>query len=173
MSAPPQGDIWPKPGEPRRCSVCHESHDPTRLCVDVAREAKKPRKRPEAELQKQADDFLGWDGWRALVTDPPRLRGLGVIEKGIPDRLYLRYQNEIPGLVHKLPRHAAILARGEQLWIEWKAKGGQHGVDQIRWRKAERARGALVWVAKEDFEPDYDSFVAFYRKSGLLRRAGL
>lgn len=128
----------------------------------------RPRKRPEAELQKQADDFLSWDGWRAIVTDPPRLRGLGVIEKGIPDRLYLRYEGD-----SKQEFHNWAQCISQALWIEWKAKGGQHGVDQIRWRKAERARGALVWVAKEDFEPDYDSFVAFYRKSGLLRRAGL
>lgn len=120
---------------------------------------KRPRKRPEAELQKQADNFLGWDGWRVIVTDPPRLRGLGVIEKGIPDRLYLRYD--------------AYSAEGQILWIEWKSKGGKHSQDQRLWRLAERARLALVWVAKEDFEPDYDSFVAFYRKSGLLRREGL
>lgn len=128
----------------------------------------RPRKRPEAELQKQADDFLSWDGWRAIVTDPPRLRGLGVIEKGIPDRLYLRYEGDSEQEFHNWAQCIS-----QALWIEWKAKGGQHGVDQIRWRKAERARGALVWVAREDFEPDYDSFVAFYRKSGLLRRAGL
>lgn len=126
---------------------------------------KRPRKRPEVELQKQADDFLGWDGWRVIVTDPPRLRGLGVIEKGIPDRLYIRY-------------HAEALAIGnaqacDVLWVEWKAKGGHHALTQLNWRMGERRRGALVWVAKEDFEPDYDSFVAFYRKSGLLRRAGL
>ncbi len=49
----------------------------------------------EAQIQQAADDFLALDGWRKIVTDPPHMRGLGVSEKGIADRLYLRYLSSV------------------------------------------------------------------------------
>ncbi len=142
------------PGDtPERCKVCGG--------------VRKPRRRLEAELEGQGSDFLALDGWRSIKTDPPQLRGLGVLEKGMADRLYIRY-----GYYQNLQQTYRSNVC-ETLWIEWKSKTGVHGVKQIEWRTAERARGALVWVAKEDFPADYDSFVAFYRASGLLRRVGL
>ncbi len=45
----------------------------------------------EREIEGKCTQLLGYDGWRHIVTDPPHLRGLGVSEKGIPDRLYIRY----------------------------------------------------------------------------------
>jgi hypothetical protein len=125
---------------------------------------RQPRRRLEAELEQQCTDFLALDGWRSLKTDPPQLRGLGVIEKGIPDRLYIRY--------HEMP-HREIDPLADVLWIEFKAPSGRVSQAQSDWHMAERARGALVWVARENFGASCEEFIAFYRASGLLRRKGL
>jgi hypothetical protein len=59
------------------------------------------------------------------------------------------------------------------MWVEHKRAGGVVRPHQLAWHEAERARGALVVVATEDFEPSLDGFIEWYRVSGLLRRKGL
>lgn len=113
----------------------------------------------EAQLQQQGDSFLALDGWRYIETDPKHLRGLGVSEPGIPDRLYLRYVEGFPQY-----REAQIL------WIEWKRKGGKAGEKQLDWHARERARGALVWLADVDFPASIEGFAKFYAESGLMRK---
>lgn len=141
-----------------------------KLVMDLKRtkalKPRKPRKRLEAELQEQCDGLLGYDGWRIVVTDPPHLRGLGVIEKGIPDRLYIRYVGL--GLC-KTPQICTPVERSlsEVLWIEWKKPGGTPSTNQVLWKIAERARGALVWTAGIDFPATLEGFKAFYRDSGM------
>jgi hypothetical protein len=137
----------------------------------------KSAKLSEAHIQQAGDDLLALDGWRKIVTDPPQLRGLGVSEKGIPDRLYMRYKpnpyerhhdREVPGGFGGWD--PVVPCQAEALWIEWKRKGGKAALHQKAWHQAERARGALVWVSGEDFPATIEGFEAHYLASGLNRR---
>ncbi len=137
-----------------------------------AAKPKSPRTLSEAHIQRTCSDWLALDSWRAIITDPPQLRGLGVTEPGICDRLYLRYE---PRREH-YPLHACTnvewfnRSRGEILWIEYKKKGGKAGQHQKDWHYIERMAGALVWVAGADFAPTIEAFQQHYRASGLMRR---
>ena len=113
----------------------------------------------EANIKRTCTEYLALDGWRFIDTDPPGLRGLGVREKGIADRLYIRYEAERPGD-----------ALAEVLWIEWKKRGGKAMAHQTEWIAAERARGALVLLAGVDFPASIEGFQCWYRASGLTRR---
>lgn len=146
------------------------------LCKDSKRGTRLPAL-SEAHLERQCSDFLALDGWRTLKTDPVSRRewGKGFGEKGMADRLYLRYDfpqacKEQPELRKQMS--AAMLAIGDVLWIEWKRIGGKAKPHQRLWIAAERARGGLVLLAGEDFPATYDGFLAWYRASGLLRRTG-
>lgn len=118
----------------------------------------------EAHIQGTCRDFLALDGWRLVITDPPWMRGLAVSEPGICDDLHIRYKHnatKVPDL---------YLPWAEVLWMEWKSKTGKAGEHQKAWHRAERARGALVWVAGEDFPKSIEGFQEFYSKSGLMRK---
>lgn len=52
--------------------------------------------------------------------------------------------------------------------LEW-ARGTATGGQRL-WHAAERKRGAMVIVAGIDFDADTESFLAWYRASGLMRR---
>ncbi len=138
---------------------------------------RKPKGPSEAQIQQACDDFLALDGWRKIVTDPPHMRGLGVSEKGIPDRLYLRYRpepyerhhgREVPGGFGGWD--PVTPCQAEALWIEWKKKGGKAALHQKTWHAAELMRGALIWVAGETFPATIEGFQAYYMDSGLNRR---
>lgn len=127
----------------------------------------------ERDIERACSDLLKYDGWRAIVTDPPQLRGLGVSEKGIPDRLYIRYMYSTPApnlVAAASPSDKARAQCVEVLWVEWKRPGGKASDHQKAWHVAERARGALVWCAGKDFPATVDGFLEHYRKSGLNRR---
>lgn len=122
--------------------------------------AKTPRI-SEASIQETCAQWLALDGWlRRIKTDLRHLRGMGVQEKGIPDDCFIRYD-------FRRSSWAQVL------WIEWKASDGVVGQQQTEWHQLERARGALVWVARQDFDPTIEGFQDHYRKSGLLERGGL
>ncbi len=131
----------------------------------------------EADLQKFGTDLLQADGWRPLRTDPVSRRewGKGFGEKGMPDYLYLRYgqietEEQVPPCIRAVDyEDGHVLFADETLWIEWKRKGSKAEAHQKAWHAAERARGALVWVAGEDFEATPEAFKAFYLASGLNR----
>ncbi len=143
----------------------------------------------ERSIEDTCTQWLQLDGWdRVIKTDLAHLRGLGVQEKGMADRGYIRYMpnrlqvtachNEAmavaaSGLGAMLKELLRQLGGAQVLWIEWKARDGKVGQKQKDWHTLERARGALVWVAKQDFPPTIDGFQDFYRKSGLLERKGL
>ena len=129
----------------------------------------KTRGPSEAQIQKQIDDFLELDGWRIIRTDLPHLRGLGVQEKGIPDRLYIRYWAGLSVRGAGIAEKADLLAETQSLWIEHKKLRGRLSEHQEAWHAAERARGALVIVAGQDFHPSLDSFCQWYGQSGLQR----
>lgn len=121
------------------------------------------------------------DGWRLIQTDLKHLRGMGVQEKGMADDLFIRYYpvnihrsapevcRDLPGISTEMVLNE-MRARTELIWIEWKSKTGINGQKQSEWQMCERARGALVWVAKQDFPPTIEGFQEHYRKSGLMRK---
>lgn len=115
----------------------------------------------EKSIQAAIDDYLVLDGWRIIKTDLPHLRGLGVQEKGIPDRLYLRYGSPLKGV-------GAVW--GQAMWIEHKRKKGSASAQQLAWHKQERAMGAVTLIAGVDFEPSPEGFADWYESSGLMRR---
>ena len=118
----------------------------------------KPPRLSEADIQNTCDQLLMLDGWRVFKTDLPHLRGLGVQEPGMPDRQYVRYEG-----------NGFVRAEVEMFWVEYKRRGGKAKQHQKNWHAQERARGALVIVASEDFEASVDGFHAWYRSSGLMR----
>lgn len=120
----------------------------------------------ESAIQSACDDLLSLDGWRILKTDLPHLRGLGVQERGMPDRCYIRYR--FAG--NNVPTNYTSIVISEVLWIEWKKRGGKTAQNQKDWIEPERARGALVIVAGEDFPASVDGFLDWYNGSGLARR---
>jgi hypothetical protein len=122
-----------------------------------------PVKLTEAQIERQITDFLALDDWRAIKTEASATspRG-GRVERGTPDVLYIRYRWEAS------TRRPLPLC--EAMWIEHKAPGGKVSQHQRDWHQAERARGALVVVATEDFAPSLDGFAAWYRQSGIMRR---
>ncbi len=131
---------------------------------------KKARGPSEAQIQSACDDLMVLDGWRIVKTDLPHLRGLGVQERGMPDRLYLRY-----GLYPLAPiakHEASPLARliCQSIWIEWKKRGGKASEYQKTWHAIEGACGALVVVAGVDFPASVDGFLDWYNGSGFSRR---
>ena len=121
----------------------------------------------EAQIERQCSDFLALDGWRLVKTDPcsDARRGKGFGERGMADCLYLRYGTARP----EAPQRAS----GDILWVEWKGPKGRVAPHQAQWHIEERARGAAVVVAIQDFPPTFEGFTDWYRKSGLLRRTGL
>lgn len=165
--------------------------------IPVKGSASKPVQTPgfgarlsEAALERQCSDLLALDGWRTLKTDPVSRRewGKGFGERGMADRLYIRYiwagVREVLSEVE--PERYAIAAvedkwkaSAEVLWIEFKRirprrnQPTQASPQQILWIAAERARGALVLLAGQDFPATFEGFTAWYAGSGLMRRAGL
>ncbi len=111
----------------------------------------------ESEIETACTKLLEEDDWRALRTDPvsDRGRGKGFGEIGMADHLYLRYD--------------AIYLRANVLWVEFKSAKGKPSKEQTAWHTRERARGALTWIAGEDFPASVEGFVAHYRASGLNR----
>lgn len=128
----------------------------------------------ERDIERTCSELLELDGWRSLKTDPVSRRewGKGFGERGMADRLYIRYG--VPDHSHDLYcRDGCVCA--QVMWIEWKrprgksaTKAAQHQKD---WHAAERARGALTLIAGEDFPATIEGFAEWYRNSGLMRRA--
>jgi len=136
----------------------------------------------EAQIEQTCTEYLAWDGWRALKTDPVSRRewGKGFGELGMADYLYIRYN--LDWVIHEAVKLQAPqefdgrdFARRPQfvelIWIEWKRKGGKTKLHQTAWHALERRRGALTLIAGVDFEASIEGFQAWYRASGLQRRA--
>ncbi len=126
------------------------------------KKTRKPRAHPERDIETACTDILRWDGWRVVKTDLPRLRGLGVQEKGMADMLYIRYGCQ--SMIEDRAQNTTVM------WIEWKAPKGRLSQDQADWIAAETARGALVLLAGADFPRTFEGFKAWYAKSGLQRK---
>jgi hypothetical protein len=93
------------------------------------------------------------------------MRAGGVGEPGMPDRLFIRY-NDIAFADQCVPDGLDKACGDIVLWIEFKKPGEKPRLDQLEWHEAERARGAMVLVVS-----DIDDFMRnWYPKSGLQRR---
>jgi hypothetical protein len=116
----------------------------------------------EAEMERTCTAMLVQDGWRSLKTSPVsrRARGVGFGELGMADYLYIRYRPPSDW-------QAGMAGLADVLWCEWKRADGEAAPHQLAWIEAERARGALVWLAGVDFEATPDAFWAHYKASGL------
>jgi hypothetical protein len=113
----------------------------------------------ERAMERTCTTMLISDGWRPLKTSPVsrRARGVGFGELGMADYLYIRYWAGCR------PEEAQVA------WVEWKRADGEAAPHQLAWIKAERAKGALVWLAGVDFEATPEAFWEFYKRSGLCR----
>jgi hypothetical protein len=120
----------------------------------------------EAHVQKSVVDYLQWDGWRAIRTDPvsDRQRGKGFGEIGMPDYLFVRYKPTFRASGMRDIRLSMDDTVAQVLWIEFKRPGQKPRPRQMVWHDAERARGALVLVVD-----DFDSFRQWYSQSRLER----
>lgn len=118
----------------------------------------------ESDVSKQVKTFLEYHGWRAIrmqVASVARPTGGGfhVGEVGMPDYLFLRYEDSIPPLEQPdydwHPR--ALPGCCQHLWVETKAPGKKRSAAQEAWAQNEQIRGAVGVVAD-----DYDKFQAWY-----------
>lgn len=112
----------------------------------------------ERDINAGIKTLLELDGWHVFLMETVSRREWGKYtgEVGMADILSLRYSEP--------------LGAGEILWCEGKRPHGIVAPNQRLWHSVERERGALVIVAGEDFEASCDGWLAWYRKSGLMRR---
>ncbi len=125
----------------------------------------------EAHIQATCTEFLSWDDWRCIVTDPAHLRGLGVSEPGMPDRQFIRYLYGPGGGDACMCGMREGCACSQTLWVEFKKRGGKAAQHQKDWHAKERSRGGLVWVLGEDFPASIEGFCQHYAASGLQRKS--
>lgn len=120
----------------------------------------------EAHVEGTCSDWLVYDGWRTLKTNPVsnKSRGAGFGELGMADRLYIRYGAFLGA---ESPQARSVC---QLMWIEWKAKDGALAPHQESWHYAERARGGFTLIAGQDFPKTIEGFQTWYRTSGLMRR---
>lgn len=159
------GILWPDPRETNEKHIC-----PSGFLIPP--EVESPLR--ESDIARTCSDYLACDGWRPLrmetVYNERYRKGTG--ERGMTDKLFIRYAMPVA-----LPIASIQRVHAEVVWIEWKrldrrGKATKAAPHQRAWHAAERARGALVWVAGEDFEPTIEAFQNFYRASGLDRGRG-
>src|SRR5579863_5951908 len=109
----------------------------------------------EAGIEKAVCDLLMLDGWRCFKMEQnfSERKEKRIGEKGMPDRLFIRYGAGVDA---------------EVLWIETKAPGKIPDVHQILWHEAERGRGSVVLVVDS-----IEWFRGWYFWSGLCRNKSL
>lgn len=128
----------------------------------------------ERDLENYGTGLLELDGWRSFKMEQNfserKVKLVG--EAGMPDRLYLRYYDPRFDRSEWLEGEGTAWQRAQAqvLFVEWKRKGGKAKQHQLDWIAAERARGALVWLAGEDFVATPEGFYEHYAGSGLMRK---
>lgn len=130
---------------------------------------KKPPKLSEAHIERTCTQILAWDGWRSFKMEEnfSERKQKRTGEKGMADRLYIRYEWPGERKAIDIPTSAACC---ELLWIEWKALDGRPSAMQWNWHQTERRAGALTLIAGEDFRATIEGFREWYAQSGLQRR---
>jgi len=90
-------------------------------------------------------------------------------EAGMPDRLYIRYAY----IDCMYTPYLRVVS--EVLFVEWKRLEGKNATKtsqrQKYWILLERNRGAVVWIAGEDFPATIEGFRKHYKNSRLMRHA--
>ena len=131
----------------------------------------------ESSIQRECVKLLEQDGWRALRTDPvsDRGRGKGFGELGMADYLFVRYDgmSNVLEISEPIPEATEVCVQSlcQVLWVEFKRpRGGVVSKSQTDWHNKERARGALTWIASQDFPATVEGFREHYEASGLMRR---
>lgn len=123
----------------------------------------KPKPR-ERDINSGIKTILELDGWHVFSMETlwrdDWKKGTG--EPGMPDILAIRYSSG--GTPQSLPQCAEVL------WIEGKSSRGKLAHHQLVWHCAERARGALTWIAGNDFPASVEGFLGKYKSSDLCRR---
>lgn len=133
----------------------------------------------EADIETAIVGAMMLDGWRAFKMQHSwdQVKKLELGEPGMPDHLFVRYWNQgdprgpVPGYQTRCYNPQA-----ELIWWEFKASKRRRkrkeflSRDQTLWIQAERARGALIWVAAIDHEATIDGAAQHYLDSGLARR---
>lgn len=122
----------------------------------------------EKNINAGIKTILELDDWHVFLMEPlwrdDWKKGTG--ELGQPDCLAIRYGYH-PERTWTVDEFRTV---AQVLWCEGKRKGNKPAVHQKIWHAAERARGALVWCAGEDFAPSVEGFRQKYEASGLCRR---
>lgn len=136
----------------------------------------------ESEIETAIVRAMVLDGWRPFKMQYSfdKIKKLTLGELGMSDHLFIRYWNQgdprgpVPG--HKTRCYNPT---GEILWWEFKRIRHRKGrkpkatdpePEQVKWTAAERARGALVWVAGVDHEASIAGAAKHYLESGICRR---
>lgn len=122
----------------------------------------------ESQIQRTVCDFLRAERWRVFEFEHEfserKRKTFG--EPGMPDVLAIRYNVLLDGSLDGDPLEPW---KGDiVLWIELKRIDGRGRTtkaraDQKAWHGAERARGALTWIAGEDFPATIEGFIEHYR----------
>lgn len=115
----------------------------------------------ERHIEEAICNFLEIDGWRSIKMEQNfserKMKTVG--ERGMPDRLFIRYA----------PNGELGFGRdygtAQVLWVEMKRPKQKLREEQRKWHRQEYLRGALVLTADS-----IDEFRKFYMKSGLNRR---
>lgn len=120
----------------------------------------------EKDINSGIKTILELDDWHVILMETVSRKEWGKYtgEPGMPDILAIRYVNTA-----FTGSGDDIRALSEVMWVEGKRPRGIVAPNQRLWHSVERERGALVWVAGEDFEASVDGFLEHYRKSGLMR----
>lgn len=134
----------------------------------------------ESHIETAIVQAMVLDGWRPFKMQYSfdQVKKLTLGEPGMCDHLFLRYRaGEKLTPVSILRSRVTLL--DEVLWWEFKRVKSRPGrrdkatgldPDQVQWIAAEKAKGAMVWVAGIDHEADIAGAALHYLGSGLCNR---
>jgi hypothetical protein len=131
----------------------------------------------ESQIETTIVDAMERDGWRAFKMEYnfDTVKKITLGEPGMCDHLFIRYASRDAGVLAAMLTSTQF-AKAEVLWWEFKASAKRRkrreylSVDQTFWIQAEKAKGALVWIAGIDHEATIDGAAQHYLDSGLARR---
>lgn len=169
------------------CRVITEDQARHKHVQRTARAAKALTKAPikESDIETTIVRAMELDGWRPFKMEQnfSERKKKRTGEPGMPDHLFIRYWNTgDPRGPVPYTKTRCYNPTAEVLWWEFKRiivregrkdKASELDPDQVKWITAERARGALVWVAGVDHNADIAGAALHYVKSGLCRRTEL
>lgn len=149
----------------------------------VLRVAKPPEPK-EDSIEKAIVQAMVLDGWRPFKMEEnfSERKKKKTGEPGMCDHLFIRYiprdgpcNLNCPACDAPFVFRPHDFGKTEVLWWEFKASKKVRkrkeflSKDQVAWVAAERARGALIWVAGLDHEADTPGAAQHYLNSGLAR----